>query len=286
MLQYSLGYEHQLSNDLSLGIQYVFKDTDGFIGWDILEAAYEPVAFTDPFTGNELTLFNQLEEPVVQKGNGPVLPDDVLRYLPETPHYGSTYHGVFLTFNKRFANGWGLTGSYTWSRSEGLLPDPLSQDQHEPLYAVRTGSNPNNFINAKGPLQGDRPHMLRMQGVFTLPWEVVFSASVNLETGTPFSRQIRLFTLGVPGGTTVILEPSGSRDDLRHSVMKNVDFRFGRRFTLGKGVSLRLDGTLLNAFNDDAEIYFATLQLNPGEEFIPDEWVLPRRFMVRVGFDF
>jgi outer membrane receptor protein involved in Fe transport len=286
MVQYSLGYERELGNDLSAGVEYVYKDVEGFIGWDILGGSYEPVPFTDPFTGNQLTLLNQLEEPTVQKGNGPELPEDVLQILGEQPRYESTYHGLFFTFNKRFSNGWGLTSSYTWSRSEGLLPNALSQSQQEPLYAVRTGSNPNNLINARGRLQGDRPHMFRLQGVFQLPWELLFSASLNFSSGAPFNRQIRLFNLGVPGGTTVIMEPSGSTDALRRSSFKNVDFRVGRRVALSERVSLRLDATLLNAFNDDAELFFSTLQLDEGEEFSPSEWVLPRRLMLRVGVEF
>ncbi len=286
MLQYSMGYEHQLSSNMSAGVEYIYKDVEDFIGWDILGGSYEPVPFTDPFTGNQFTLLNQLEEPTVQKGNGPELPEDVLQYLSEKPRYESTYHGLFLTFNKRFSNGWGLTSSYTWSRSEGLIPNPLSQVQQEPLYAVRSGSNPNNFINARGRLQGDRPHMFRLQGVFQLPWEILFSTSVNFSSGAPFNRQIRLFNLGVPGGTPVIMEPTGSSDDLRRSPFKNLDFRVGRRIPLGGDVVLRLDATLLNAFNNDAELYFSTLQLDEGEEFSPSEWVLPRRLMLRVVVEF
>jgi len=31
---------------------------------------------------------------------------------------------------------------------------------------------------------------------------------------------------------------------------------------------------------------FSTLQLDEGEKFSPNEWVLPRRLMLRVGVEF
>jgi hypothetical protein len=295
--QYSIGYEQQLSDNVAVGVQYVHKKTKDLIGWDILGGAYEQVPYTDPFTGNQFMLLNQLEIPVVQKGNGPFLTDNIRELLPEAPRYQTEYNGVFLTLNKRYSSGWGMSSSYTWSKSEGLIPNPISQFQGFPLYGGRTGSNPNNFINARQRLQADRPHMFRLQGVFNLPGEVMFSTSFNLMSGVPFSRQVRLFNLGVPGGVTAIMAKAGSDeqavlsdgtvlDSLRHSTIKNWDLRLGKRFAIGESAAIKVDGVLLNLLNNDAELDFQTLRLNEGDTFEPVGWVLPRRLMLYFGVEF
>ena len=44
------------------------------------------------------------------------------------------------------------------------------------------GSDPNNYINAEGRLQGDRPNMFRAQAVFfKLPWDIVASRAVDIQ---------------------------------------------------------------------------------------------------------
>ena len=285
-VQYSIGYQHQLSTNISVGVDYVYKESKDFIGWDILGGDYAPVPFTDPFTGTQYTLLEQLEPPIVQKGNGPFLSDNIQELLPLVPRYRSEYNGVFVTFNKRFASGWGMSSSYTWSKSEGLLPNPLSQSQYNPQYSSSTGSNPNNFINASQRLQADRPHMFRLQGVYHLPGGVLFGTSFNIMSGRPFNRQARVRGLGVPSGVLVIMEPAGSRPELRLDTAYNWDIRLGKRFPLGDRTAIKVDGVLLNILNNDADLSLATQELAAGETFVSDAWVFPRRLMLYVGFEF
>jgi hypothetical protein len=293
---YSLGYEQQVSDNVSVGVEYVYKETEDLIGWDIIGGEYQHVPYTDPFTGNQYLLLEQLETPTIQKGNGPFLTDNIQSLLPFVPRYRGEYNGVFLTFNKRYSDGWGLSGSYTWSKSEGLQPNPQSGSQYATVYASSAGSNPNNFINGFQRLQGDRPHMFRLQGVFNLPADVMFSTSVNFMSGRPFSRQVRLRDLGVPT-VNVIMAPAGSDEDavlstgkvlpsLRFSTNYNWDIRIGKRFPLGETAAIKVDGVVLNVLNDDAELGFSTLRLNPGDTFVPDVWVYPRRLMLYFGFEF
>lgn len=41
-----------------------------------------------------------------------------------------------------------------------------------------------------------------------------------------------------------------------------------------------------DVLNDDASLALATQELNLGDEFVATQWVLPRRLMIRVGFEF
>lgn len=278
-LQYSAGYEQQIGEDMSLGMQYIYKDTTDLIGWEILGGVWQPFPFTDPFTGTPYTLLNMVELPVLQKGNAPgnFPGSEGLRYFQK-------YHGVVFTFDRRFSNRFALSGSYTWSRSTGLIPKMLAQDQNAPFFSSKEGSDPNNFINATGRLQGDRPHMFRVQSIFSrLPWDLQFSANVEFSSGRAHNRQIRVGDLG-QGTAVVIMQPSGT---LRFSAIEAVDLSVAKKFEVGNGMRIRVEGTLYNLLNSNQELSFASLELaRPSETFVPDSWMKPRRLQLRLGFEF
>ena len=68
-MQYALGYEQQIKNDMSVGVQYVYKDTTDLIGWNIIGGVWEPFQYTDVWTGNVYTMLNEIEAPTLRKGN-------------------------------------------------------------------------------------------------------------------------------------------------------------------------------------------------------------------------
>jgi Carboxypeptidase regulatory-like domain/TonB dependent receptor-like, beta-barrel/TonB-dependent Receptor Plug Domain len=276
--QYSAGFEQQIGDSISTSFEYVYKTTADLVGWEIIGGQYEPVPFTDPFTGVQYQLLSQLEVPLLRKGNDPGdFPGS------ENLDYEQTYHGFVMAIDKRFNENWGVNGSYTWSKSEGLIPRMLSQQQFNPFYGSKEGADPNSFVNAYGRLQGDRPHMFRVQTVNRLPGDIMLSGSFEFSSGRAFNRQIRVGGLG-QGTATVIMEPGGS---YRFKPIKNIDIIVGKRFALGGNAHLRFDGYIYNILNSDTEITFASLRLqNPGETFVGDAWYKPRRLMLRVGLDF
>ena len=159
----------------------------------------------------------------------------------------------------------------------------LSQVQFNPFYSSREGADPNNFINAEGRLQADRPHMFRLQSIARLPWDFQFSTNLDFSSGKSHNRQIRVGGLG-QGTASVIMEPGGS---YRFSPVRNLDLLVGKRIRLPGNAAIRLEGWLLNAFNDDQELSFADLRLQtPADRFTPDTWVEPRRIQFRVGVQF
>lgn len=279
-LQYAIGFDHQLSNTMAAGVQYVYKDTKDLVGWQILGGTWEQVTGVDPFTGREFTLLSQVENPTLRKSNDPGnFPGS------EGLDYAQKYHGVVLTLDKRFSDKWGLNASYTWSRSTGLIPRMLSQQQFNPFYGNKDGADPNNFINADSFLQGDRPHMFRVQAVFfRLPWDLTAATSVELSSGRAHNRQFRFGGLG-QGTAIVIMEPAG--DPLRFSPIQNVDVQVGKRIYVTEDVAIRLEAWVYNLLNSDQELSFNSLRLQEaGTTFVPDTWVQPRRLQLRVGFQF
>lgn len=285
-MQTTVGFDQQIGENLQLGLQYVYKQTEILVGWEILDGVYETQPFTDPFTGTEYQLLNEIEKPTLRKGNDPGnFPGS------ENLDYEQDYHGMSATFGKRYANNWSLMGSYTYSRSKGLIPRPWPQAQNNPFYGSTQGQDPNAYLNARGYLQADRPHMVRIQGVWRLPYDIMFSTALNFESGKPFNRQIRSNAFNQPT-PNIIMASSGSEDvsvggTLRRPTQKNVDLMFGKRFYLSERANIRADLTVYNLLNDDADTFYADLRLaDPSETFIPDTWVLPRRLMFRIGFEF
>lgn len=277
---YTAAYERQIGDGVSVGVRYVHKYTDRMIGWSILGGRYEPIEWADPYSGSPITLLNQIASPTVVKGNSP-------GDFPGAPgKYEQTYDGLLFTFAARDAGVGSLQGSYTLSKSQGLIPRPWYESQNNPFYASGQGRDPNSYLNAFQRLQADRPHMFRLQGVLLLPRDFVLALNANFESGKPFSRQVRAAGVTRQPAQNFIVEPAGSRAGLRHPTIWLLDVRLGKRFGLGD-VRLKLDGWLYNALNSTASIGHASLRLeDPGEDFVPSRWVHPRRLMLVAGVAF
>ena len=277
-LQYSIGFEHAFMDNYSFGVTGLYKDTKDLIGWEIMDdGVYEELPFTDPFTGNQYTLLNPIEDPTVRKGNQPGFTID-----PEIDGYWQEYWAVIFTFNRRFADFWSMKAEYTYSESTGLIPAFLSQRQFNPLYGGKDGNDPNSYLNANDQrLTGDRPHMLRVQANFDLPWQMRANTLINLQNGRPYSRQIYLPTERNP---PAIMEPAS--DEQRHPFQYLWDIGIGKQFNLGGSVALQIDLQLLNALNNSATDYFETVRLNAGDTFIPNWWIKPRRLQLHIGIEF
>jgi hypothetical protein len=277
-LQYSIGFETAINNKYSFGVTALYKDTSDLVGWEIMDdGVYEEMEFTDPFTGREYTLLDPIEFPTVRKGNKPGFTIN-----PDATEYWQEYWGLILTFSRRFTDFWSMQASYTYSESTGLIPRFLEQEQFNPFYGENDGSDPNSYLNANDQrLQGDRPHMLRVLAHFSLPHNFRISTNINLQNGRPYSRQIELPTTDHPAA---IMEPAS--DDLRHPFQSLVDVGVGKSFGLPGDTELNVDLQFFNIFNNTATDWFETLVLNPGDTFVPNTWVKPRRLMLRVGFQF
>ncbi len=64
-----------------------------------------------------------------------------------------------------------------------------------------------------------------------------------------------------------------------------LDLALGRRFGLGP-TQLKLDVQLFNIFNEDAHDWWQTLEVSPGDQFLEDGVIAPRRVMLRISLEF
>ena len=82
------------------------------------------------------------------------------------------------------------------------------------------------------------------------------------------------------------MEPAGSRAGLRQPFLWLLDLRLGKHLDV-RGAALELEVWLYNALNSAASIWMTSLQLkDPGDTFIPSNWVEPRRVMLLAGVSF
>src|SRR5687767_12186206 len=122
-----------------------------------------------------------------------------LQHFTNDPTFRQTYKGIEITGTKRMSNRWQMLMGYTYSqlRQKGLS----------------VSTNPNNFINAEGPVTGqtgDRPHQFKVTGTYVLPfYDIGFAANLNAQSGALITRQINTAQT-VGGNTSVNVEPLGS----------------------------------------------------------------------------
>jgi hypothetical protein len=289
-LQYAIGYDQQVSDTIAIGAQYVYKDTSDLIGFEINGGLWSPHPFTDPFNNNQYVLLDLIENPTLLKGNNfgdfceHIVGGGGASMCNQRRDYWQKYHGLILTFTKRMASNWALNASYTYSKSWGLNPRPLDIRQFNPFYSSLRESDPNTWVNAEGRLQGDRPHMFRIQGVFNqLPLGLNAAVNLDFSTGRPHTRQI-----SVPleqGRKRVIMER-----DLRMDNFEVIDLTIGRRFAIGSQVAVNVNGTIYNLLNSDSvtslESQASQVLSSPGDVFTPGVWTKPRRLQLQVGLQF
>ncbi len=279
--QYTLGYEFLVGKNYTVGVQGIYKEMKNMIGFEILgDGVYEMIPWTNPFTGEVTDVASIIQEPSRWKGNRPgdgSLADPGARFE-------STYKGAYISFNRPFRGDWGMMATYTYSKSEGLLPRPLDAGQGTPFYANQDGRDPNNWINAEQALQNERRHVFQLQGNYRLPLKFTATVIYRFLYGKPYNRQLQVGSSSLvnlnQGSQGVIAIPAESSTRLPDQNI--LDIGFGRPFDLGP-VELKVDVQLFNALNSDVHDWWETLEVPPGREYVPNGYIFPRRLTLRLS---
>lgn len=277
--QYSIGVDHELGRQVAIGIVYVRKEGDDFIGWTDVGGQYR---------SETRTLADGSTLPVWVLVNGTA----ARKFLMTNPDgYSLTYNGLVTVVEKRRSNGWQAFGSYTFSRAYGLqaysgttAAGPQVSTVGAPPGAFSTGPitfgrDPNDLTNARGRLPNDRPHMFRTMGSVDVPRTgFVFAANLQISSGKPWAATT-VVALPQNGQQRILIEPRGSR---RLSTQSLLDLRLSRAFTIGSMGRIELFLDLLNALNDKAEEGVATDNLFSANFGQPTVFLDPRRAMLGV----
>jgi hypothetical protein len=280
--EYTLGVEHQMGDNYSVGAQLVKKDTKNQIGWQILDdGVSENFQYTDPDTGETFTLFDVIESPTIRKGNstGPGANGG-------DQNYDQGYEGIFLTFKKRYSSGWDLMASYTYSEAKGLTTRPLvspANGQGSAFWTNRSEADPNVWLNTNGLLGGDRTHAFRVTGNVDLGRNFRMGAMLNFQSGRP-EKIARRVSAPSGGNTTFVSVPNS--DANRTDSQTVLDLSFSYRISLSDWGDFNILLQALNITNENATTYYDSNILPPGTDYYATDWVYPRRLTVRLKLSF
>jgi hypothetical protein len=175
----TFGLDHELNATMSVSARYVHKwmtRTIEDIG--ILANGVEDYLIGNPGFGYSVNM-----EPLYPKFT--------------TPKATRDYDGIELRLRKRLANRWSTEIDYTYSRLWGNYGGLASSDE-----SGRTSPNVNRYFDnlymsydennqsIMGLLATDRPHVLKVQATYDLPWGTTLGAFGTVMSGLPQSSQL------------------------------------------------------------------------------------------------
>jgi hypothetical protein len=106
----------------------------------------------------------------------------------------STYRGLLLRADKRFAHGFQFLGSWAWSKNTGTN--------------IGSGFNLNDWLENRGPLSTDLPHILNFAGVARLPQQFELALNFSYSSAPPFSAYVGIIDFNGDGTTGDLLPGS------------------------------------------------------------------------------
>ena len=248
----SFGLEHQLSPKMAVSLRYVRK-------W--LNRTIEDTGSLDA-QGNEIYVvanpgFNLTELAWTDpKTNQPKAQRD--------------YDSVEVAFTKNMADNWYFRGSYLWSRLYGNYSG-LSQSDENGRTSPNVGrafDYPIMSFDGKGkpvfgPLATDRPHQVKAQFIYQLPFGTSIGLNEYIASGIPVTREI-----GVLPTSNFPVQYLGRESDGRMPVFMQTDMSVQHSFKIGDARQLQVELNILNLLNSDiATNRFITMQKSNGISF-------------------
>ena len=282
---WTIGVGHELTSYFVVSATLLWKkeyDMAETIAAELpFDEAYNQATLVNAVTGDPITVYPLKVAyrglPRVRYYTNPGA--DTCSFCPDLER---NYRGLELSFQKRMKDRWQLSGSYVYSRSDGNK----GQGHNESQGAVF--SNPNNLVNAFGRLNLDRPHQVKLQGSYELPWELFFSVNYSGFSGDPWARQIRFLRTDSPliiveTSITVNAEPIGSqRLDAQHhlSLRGEKKFRFNGDNTLG------IIADVFNVPNLSTVTALQQVRIDHPDFAKPGAIMLPRTLRLGLRFEF
>lgn len=229
--EFVLGMDHELNATMSVSMRYSHK-------W--LVRAIEDVGRLLPFA--ELYFISN-------PGYG-----DTTTILPDFPTFHTPpatrkYDGLEISLHKRLADRWSAELSYTYSRLWGNYSGLAASDEEG-----RTDPNNNRSFDslyqsfnekgqwAFGPLKTDRPHVVKAQGTYDLPWGTTVGVFGIFQSGIPWSSY-----MDWQGYSPVFFADRGNMG--RTPFYKRVDLSLQHDFRLGSRQRVQVNLNVDNVFN-------------------------------------
>ena len=196
-----IGFEHAVGDNWTLGVRGVARRFNQVIeDIDISRAMWEVYGFEpcspDNFPSPLCDFFQTLR--VTNPGtdfhgyydfNGDLVPDDEIVLTADQlgiPEPVRNYRAVELTVQRRFADGWMLQGSYTWSHLEGNYGGMVNSDLGQDLPNLNIDFDlAAQMEHSRGDLPNDRRHNLKLFGSYLWHLGLQVGGSFWYRSGRP-----------------------------------------------------------------------------------------------------
>jgi outer membrane receptor protein involved in Fe transport len=271
--QYIVGIERELWPGWAIGATGIWRDNDQFIDDVLLNPLFttRQVPDTGPDgragTGDEtstvLTAYNQVGDPLESE------------YLITNPDYlYREYRGIDLHLKRRLQNRMMFDLSWVISKIEGNI------DNTSNFGNSVEGNDPNRDARTQpfrdGRLARDNTHLLKVLGVYMLPFQIQASGIFFYTSANTFTRTLRVTGLNQPS-VDLFVEERGAQ---RYDDQPRLDLKFEKQFRLADTGVLGVQFEGFNVTNNDAVTSRTTR--SGAAYFTPTGLVQPRRW--RLGF--
>ena len=251
-LGFTVGIQRELTHDMALTVDYFHRDIRNLLGVRTSNIAFESRVlgrrFLPPFTQGPIRTFG--------------------------PFYEGTYDALVIDFRKRFSRRFALGASYAYAdatdNSLGIesFPSDSFVGTVPPVTEASTGrTNANGpftrtngtlvqqagtFLNGpdrdKGPSDLALDHVLQINGLVELPYQIQVSGIFRAQSGFHFSRIPAAGPLVDPDGDASVngIDVDAGRNAFTAPVLANLDMRFTKRFTITNRIKADV---LLEFFN-------------------------------------
>jgi hypothetical protein len=259
MRQFTVGLERELFKDTSVSVTYINRSFHNFVGPYNALATYEAVPYAiDPeipgAVNRDFTLYNLTSGDAAEwhLTNLEKIKDLYRDVTGQSTNPYRKYWGLEFLFNKRFSDRWGLMASYVYSQTKGTI----NNSTYEDIGWGRATYDPNFWVNADGHVTNDPTHMIKIGGGYILPFGISFNANFHAITGDAWNQRFRTGSKTFDQGRiTFNTEPAGSH---HYAMVKALDIRLEKTFTLAAKYRLGLLFDVFNVFNDDSITYWGT----------------------------
>jgi hypothetical protein len=163
------------------------------------------------------------------------------------------YNSVVITASRRVSKALFLQGSYTFSRNRGNYPGLFSATNGQVDPNISSQFDLVELLaNRTGPLDGDTPHNLKVDGFYTLDFnklgKLTIGVRASASSGTPYGA------LGAHwryGQNEAFLLPRGSlgRTAFEHKIDARIIY--GRKF--GKGIEAEIFADFFNLYDNQGQ---------------------------------
>jgi hypothetical protein len=245
--QVSVGIDHELGANLSIGGSFIYKNGGDLIGRIKPYGVFTPVNWT--YTDRN----GQSRNVQLQSQQNPDAKGNTVRIINQDRFY-QKYRGLVIQANKRMSHNWMLLASMTFSTSYGMNAGSGSRtpSSQQNSNTGTFGQEPNDFVNSDGVFTGDRPYMFKMQGAYMLPYGIQLSGDWQWLSGRPVFTRVRTPS-GLLGQGRIYIDDVPRNEEVERAPNLNlVGFRAQKDFALGGKRKFSLSVDLLNAFNDDS----------------------------------